>query len=431
MNFSFILALIVFSVLVISHEFGHFLLAKRNGIGVTEFSVGMGPRIISKEFGGTRYSWKLIPFGGSCMMVGEDQDNESEDAFNSKSPLARFSVIAAGPIFNFILALLLSVFVLTFGGVNEARVQFINKGYGAEKCGIEVGDVIRKINGHKIVIGRDIDLYFLNHPMDGTPIEVELEHDGEIKTVSLDTKYEVYLTGFSYYATEEDPVIGDITPGYAMEKAGAQVGDRILSINGEAIATGAELQEHFAEHPLDENEVTFVVEREGEEITLTVTPSFVESNTLGMEASFYRNTEAGALKIIRYCFSEVRYWMSYTLTSLKMLVSGHVGVNDLSGPVGIVSMVGEVVEESKSDGILYVFLNLANFAILLSVNLGVINLLPLPALDGGRLVFIVIEMIRRKPVPREKEGMVHTIGILLLFALMIFIMFNDIMKIFR
>jgi regulator of sigma E protease len=127
----------------------------------------------------------------------------------------------------------------------------------------------------------------------------------------------------------------------------------------------------------------------------------------------------------------VRYWMSYTLTSLKMLVTGRVGVENLSGPVGIVNMVGEVVEQSKPDGALYVFLNILNFSILLSVNLGVLNLLPLPALDGGRLVFILIELVRGKPVSREKEGMVHTIGLLLLMALMVFVMFNDVLKIFR
>ena len=150
-----------------------------------------------------------------------------------------------------------------------------------------------------------------------------------------------------------------------------------------------------------------------------------------MEAVAYRNKEAGALSVLRNGFSEVRYWMSYTLTSLKMLVTGRVGVENLSGPVGIVNMVGEVVEQSRSDGALYVFLNLLNFSILLSVNLGVLNLLPLPALDGGRLVFILIELVRGKPVSREKEGMVHTIGLLLLMALMVFVMFNDVLKIFR
>ena len=175
--------------------------------------------------------------------------------------------------------------------------------------------------------------------------------------------------------------------------------------------------------------MTFTCERNGETFDLTVTPVVYESNTLGMEAVSYRNRDAGVLSIIRNSFSEVRYWMSYTLTSLKMLFTGQVGVDDLSGPVGIVNMVGQVVEQSRSDGILYIFLNVVNFSILLSVNLGVVNLLPLPALDGGRLVFILIEIIRGKPIAREKEGMVHAIGILLLMALMVFVLFNDVLRI--
>ena len=122
--------------------------------------------------------------------------------------------------------------------------------------------------------------------------------------------------------------------------------------------------------------------------------------------------------------------MSYTLTSLKMLFTGQVGVDDLSGPVGIVNMVGQVVEQSRSDGILYIFLNVVNFSILLSGEPGRgQSLLPLPALDGGRLVFILIEIIRGKPIAREKEGMVHAIGILLLMALMVFVLFNDVLRI--
>ena len=185
-------------------------------------------------------------------------------------------------------------------------------------------------------------------------------------------------------------------------------------------------------NPLEDGkQVTFTLERDGKPFELTVTPAKYQGNTLGMTAYSYRSKDAGALSIIKNSFSEVRYWMSYTFTSLKMLVTGKAGVDDLSGPVGIVNMVGQVVEESKSDGVLYVFLNLLNFSILLSVNLGVLNLLPLPALDGGRIVFILIEIIRGKPVSREKEGMVHTIGILLLLALMVFVMFNDVLKIMR
>ena len=133
---------------------------------------------------------------------------------------------------------------------------------------------------------------------------------------------------------------------------------------------------------------------------------------------------------ISYSFKNVGYWIKAVFKSFKLLFTGKVSANDVSGPVGIVSAIGNVVTESKSDGVLYVILNLINWSVMISANLGIMNLLPIPALDGGRLVFLIIEAIRRKPVPREKEGMVHFIGIVLLMVLMVVIMANDIRKLF-
>ena len=127
---------------------------------------------------------------------------------------------------------------------------------------------------------------------------------------------------------------------------------------------------------------------------------------------------------------EVKYWIWTTIQSLKMLVTGKVSANELSGPVGIVKSIGDTYDASKSDGMFYVFLNMLNFSILLTANLGVMNLLPLPALDGGRLVFLIIEAVRRKKINPEKEGMVHFVGIMILMGLMVLVMFNDIRKLF-
>ena len=135
-----ILALLIFSLIVLFHEFGHFLLAKRGGIAVTEFSLGMGPRILSKQIGETRYSWKLLPFGGSCMMVGEDGDSDDENAFGKKSVWTRISVVAAGPIFNFILAFFLSLFIIGSIGYDAPDVVAVADGYPAAEAGIQPGD---------------------------------------------------------------------------------------------------------------------------------------------------------------------------------------------------------------------------------------------------------------------------------------------------
>lgn len=343
---SIILAILIFSLIIIIHELGHFLLAKYNGITVLEFSLGMGPRILSVEKGGTRYSWKLFPFGGSCMMLGEDDALQEEGSFASKSVWARISVIAAGPIFNFFLAFFLSLFIVGSIGYDRPVVGSVEAGSPADEAGIQVGDEILKLNNTGIQVAREVTNYSLFH---GSQQEVTVtwKHDGETKsaniTKELDESSGRYLMGISMSAVRE---------------------------------------------------------------------------------------KGSPLDVLYYSAYEVKYWICTTIDSLKMLFSGQLGLNDMAGPVGVVDMIGDTYEQSKADGGFYVWLNMLNISILLTANLGVMNLLPIPALDGGRLVFLFIEAIRRKRIDPEKEGMVHMIGLLALMALMVVVMFNDVSRLF-
>ena len=422
-----IIAILVFSFLVITHELGHFLFAKRSGIGVTEFSVGMGPRIASVVKGETRYSLKAIPFGGSCAMVGEDEDDPAENAFNNKSVWARILVVAGGPLFNLICAFFLSLIVLALAGINPPQVYRIYEGYGAAQAGIQEGDRITRINKKHISVGRDIELYLLEHPLTGDPVTVEFVRGGEKQTVTYDPHYTTYRLGISYYADETRAVLSDVSAGGAAAEAGLQAGDVITEINGTAIGSGAEIQEYFAENPSDGSPVAVTYERDGQTQNTEITPTYYESNILGFEASYYRE-KGSVMSVLAGGFTEVGYWVRYTLQSLRMLVTGAVSVREMSGPVGIVSAISQTVESSSSSGLLSVVLNLLNMAILLSANLGVLNLLPLPALDGGRLIFLLLEVVRGKPIPADKEGLVHTAGYILLVILMVFILFNDVLR---
>lgn len=337
-----IIALIIFSVIVIIHELGHFLLAKKNAITVTEFSVGMGPRLFSFEKNGTKYSLKILPFGGSCLMLGEDEVVEDENSFNKKSVWARISVVVAGPIFNFILAFLLAMFVVGVVGYDPAKISNVIDGMPAKEAGLMQGDVITKLNDENIDIYREVSAYMM----------------------------------FDYRG-------GDL-------------------------------------------DVTFL--RDNKENHIQVTPIFEDgSYKIGVYGPEQRE-KASVLDVIKYSYVEVKYQIVTTIKSLGMMLRGQVSKDDIAGPVGIVNVIGSVYEQSKEIGILSVIVNLTSFCIFLSANLGIMNLLPIPALDGGRLIFLIIEVFRGKPIDQQKEGIVHLIGFVALMALMVFVMFNDISR---
>lgn len=341
-----ILAILLFSVIVIFHELGHFTLAKLNKIRVDEFSLGLGPTIIGKQIGETKFSLKLLPFGGACMMGEDDTEDVSEGSFNSKSVWARMSVIVGGPVFNFIMAMVISVILVAWIGYDAPVVEGVDKGYSAMEQGIQKGDVITALDGKRIHLWKEVSLFNL--------------------------------------------------------------------MNSDA----------------DSIQVTY--ERDGKEHTATVVPKKLADDTvkrMGIRSSAV-NTRAGILDTVKYGAYTLKYWVNYTFDSLKLLVTGRVSIRELSGPVGIVNMVDNTYKQSAPSGWSVVVLNLLNIATLLSANLGVLNLLPLPALDGGRLVFLLVEAVRRKRVPPEKEGMVHFAGFALLMILMVVVLFNDIRNLF-
>ena len=371
-----LIALLIFSILIIVHELGHFLLAKRGGIRVNEFSLGMGPRLLSKQMGETRYSLKLFPFGGSCMMEGEDglyEEDSPEEAeasresfeasreaalsarhpaeerklppysFGAKSVWVRISVVAAGPIFNFLLAFVLALFIIGCIGYDVPQVVGVKEGFPAQEAGIEPGDTIIKLNNTRIHFYREVSLYVQMHQQE--TVKVVYERDGERHSVTLEPKQ-------------------------------SDDGRYYLGFQGNGV-----------------------------------------------------QVKGGILKTLEYSVYEVKYWISTTIKSLGMLLHGQVGADEVSGPVGIVNAIGESYETSRQDGFFYVLLNMAYMSLLLTANLGVMNLLPIPALDGGRLVFLFLEAIRGKAVDPEKEGMVHFAGLMVLMAVMVLVLFNDVRQI--
>lgn len=341
-----VIAILLFSLIIIIHELGHFSLAKANKIRVDEFSLGLGPTLFGKVIGGTKFSLKLLPFGGACMMGEDDADDMSEGSFNSKSVWARISVIIAGPLFNLILGWMLCVIMVGWIGYAAPVITGVRDGYAAKEEGIQSGDVITEVNGKKIHLWDEVSLSNLTNQK-GEAVTITYLRDGEETTVTLESR-----------KLEGDP--------YAM-----------LGFNG---------------------------------------PS--------------ERTQTGVIGAVKYGAYTLKYWVDYTFECLKMLVTGQVGINQMSGPVGIVTVVDDAYKNSLPGGIEVVILNLMNICILVTANLGIMNLLPIPALDGGRLVFLALEAVRGKRIPPEKEGMVHFAGFALLMILMVVVMYNDIVRIF-
>lgn len=345
-----ILFVVIFGIVVISHELGHFLLAKAGGITVVEFSVGMGPTLFSFAKGGTKYSLKLFPIGGACMFEGEDGLNTKEGeesnpgAFPNAGVWKRISTVVAGPLFNFILAFFIAIVMVN------------------------------------MILVRD-------------PVATEVLEDG------------------------------------AAWEAGLENGDRILSLNGERVYLYEEILLFNALYR--EGEVELVYERNGQEYTTMITPLYSEETgryMLGFSNADFVKIEG--MDSLKYAWYEIRYNVKNTYKSLGMMITGRVSRKDVAGPVGIANVVGEAYEQSKEYGWKNVLVNMMNITLMLSVNLGILNLLPLPALDGGRLVFLFLEVLRGKPIPAEKEGMVHFIGLLFFMVLMVVIFFNDLANLF-
>ena len=341
---SIIVALLVFGLLIFIHELGHFLLAKRGGIGVTSFSIGMGPAIWKKQIGETEYCLRILPFGGSCAMVGEDTESEEENAFNKKGVWTRISVVAAGPVFNFILTFVGAVIMILCIGVDKPFISEMMEGYPAYEAGVRAGDEIISMNGRNIGVYRDVSMYIQLHQ--GEKIDLVYERDGE--------RFEATIV----------PKMGE--DGYYL-----------MGITGGA-------------HTKCEN----------------------------------------LLEVVKYAGCEVGYWIHMVFDSLKMMFTGQVGREDVGGPVRIVGMMGDVYEESAAISGFAVFINMLNVVIFLSANLGVMNLLPIPALDGGRLFIMLIEVVTRRRVPEKVEGYIHMTGFALLMGFMILILFNDISLMF-
>ena len=337
-----LLAIVMLGIIVTVHEFGHYCVGRLCGIGIVEFSVGFGPRLLGWERKGIKYSLRAIPLGGYCAFVGEDERNDDPRAMNNQPVWKRFLTVLAGPFMNFVLAFVVCAIMLN-----------------------------------------------------------------------------------AYFIAETYPIVDQVMEGMPAEASGLMAGDRILEVNGVELANDSSgvslmlktMQSGDMTRPID-----LVVERDGQRMDFAITATPVESDgeTRYQIGIVFSSRNYGFFESIREAGSYMVETTGLMLDSLKNLIFKGEGLNDTAGTVGIIAVVAQRAREG--------FYEVLWLMYIISLNLGIMNLLPIPALDGGRLLFLIVEMIRRKPIPPEKEGMVHGIGMILLLGLFVLLTYHDIVR---
>lgn len=330
--------IVIFCSIIAIHEFGHFITAKLSGMYVSEFSVGMGPKIFGFTKGETEYTLRLLPIGGYCSIDGENGDSKNPRAFCNKGFFSRFTVLVSGAVMNMVLGFLIFVFI------------------------------------------------------------------------------------FSVLPPQGSTVVGNVIDGGAAYETGILAGDRIIAMKSDSFSTRVRTYNDitfFMSQCADESfEIT--VKRGEEKMSFPITPKKDAKTGKNLMGIMFSPLGKNPFTILYHSFFQSVFVVKIVIISFYQLITASVPLSSLSGPVGIIN---EINTAAKING-----LSVMNLAAFISINLGVVNLLPLPALDGGRILFLIIEKIRRKPLEQKHEGLIHFIGFALLMVVALLVTFSDVIK---
>lgn len=347
---SILISILIFGLIVVIHEFGHFIAAKKSGVAVLEFAIGMGPKFWQYQGKDTLYTLRLFPIGGFCKM----QEDDEAGSYNSVSTIKKIAIVLAGPFMNFILAFLVFVILAMFSISSFTVIENVFSGTPAEKAGLIEGDKIVGINGSKVRIRDDMD--FALAAYSGGSVEiVAIRENGEkiVRQIEPIKKEGRYIIGVGLHA--KAPILGSNE-------------DNLQKMNvWDCLYVG---------------------------------------------------------------FWRMIYMIKVTIIGFSKLITMQIPFNGVAGPIGLTTVIGDVYQQTISKSVIEMVFRMMTILGLLSANIGVMNLFPIPALDGGRFIFLVIELFRGRAIDPEKEGMVHLVGFALLMFLGIVVAFHDISKFF-
>lgn len=437
-----LIGVLLFELIIFIHEFGHFITAKKSGIKVNEFSLGMGPKIFSFGKGETKYSLRIFPIGGFCAMEGEDEESPEPRAFNNAKVWKRMIVVIAGAVMNIILGfVLMFVVVVQQDAYSSTEVQSFPATSFSSCTGLQSGDVIKEINGYGISTSMDF-----NYPIstaelktvDGSTLEIYKEDCGNNlynMAVSLVQDKNNKLNDEQVSKVNEllSKSTNEIVKAKSKEDAFSVYENYYKKINDACGIKDYKVEKIVEKETRKRYTTDILVERNGEEKLLKNVQFFTyttkDNSDPQVSIDFYvKPIEKTFGSVISQTFKQTISTCKMIYASLGGLLTGKFGLKDMSGPIGIASAVTTVASESLSSGFMSAVNSIIYVMMIITVNLGLFNMLPFPALDGGRFVFLIIEAIRGKSVPRKVEAIVNGIGMGLLILLMILITANDIFK---
>jgi regulator of sigma E protease len=435
--------LVVLGVLVTFHELGHFLVARWVGVKVLKFSLGFGPKLIGRQIGDTEYLVSAVPLGGYVKLFGEEESDaitpeDKARSFAHKSLTRKTLVVAAGPGFNFILAYLIYTGTLALGfplpvpTIKDiiSEIEAVLPGSPADLAGIRPGDRIIRVNEKDVSVNSE--LLDMIAKSNGKQLTIDLRRGEQIKTLFVTPVAKTVpnngksVTTYIIGIEERAPLITAVMAGSPAREVGMQEGDRVTRINDREIHTWSEMTAIVREHP--NQPLRMEVLRNGRTITLTVTPAAekttvdgktVEIGKIGISAQSRSVMQSSNPLLAPWMGLQATWgWTELTVVGIYKMIVGDISSKNIGGPLTIANISGEAASQGASSVVYLIAI--------LSINLGVLNLLPIPILDGGHLLFFTIEAILRKPLGERQRELAQQVGLVLLVGIMIFAFWNDI-----
>lgn len=405
----------VLGFLVLIHEGGHFLVAKFFKVKVNEFSIGFGKKIWSKQKGETQYSIRIVPFGGFVSMLGEEERSDDERSFSRQSIPKRIAIVAAGGIVNIVFGLMVYFLLITcIGNFASKNIESVVQNYAAEQAGILPGDEVIEVNGKHVFITKDLNNELTKSGSDKINLKVRRESEEkdfevfptEVKTKSIG----IYLDSNSNESTKIS---------YMYENSPSQgileVGDIIIEANGEYVQNNYEKLVSIIEN--SESSLLLKIDRNGKQESITIEPKEYSNYYLGVT---FKIADKDLFTRLYYGFFETGNFALSLVDNVKNLFTGGVSVDQMMGPIGISKTVADTNN----------FYDFVYLMALISLSLGITNLLPFPALDGGKIFILLIEAVRRKPMKENTEILIQMVGFSLIILLSIYISYIDVTRFF-